>query len=263
MEQLNLTIFELLYLGNLTGKYMYAVPNVYGELSEHDASELRQAAMDSLLAKGFITMDFDGEITISAPVSAFVSFCTACDGYAFVSSSRHGAEQQDRIIWRKQDAFLCAALQDVNYQFTQLSPQSAAACINDLLRQDYPEAAVGNSVQLTQPVLKKAKRFLEQNAYDAAARLLAQNHVDAQLSPGLLAALSGRADLYSFLFVDMRETQAVSGSFLFAAGAFGCLQICPAMEGYRSAAVFTTASPAELGAAIRRETEKFIGKGNA
>ena len=65
MKQLSLTIFELIYLGNLTGKYMHAVPNVYSELSEHDASESRQAAMDSLLAKGIIEMDFHGEITIS------------------------------------------------------------------------------------------------------------------------------------------------------------------------------------------------------
>lgn len=263
MEQLSLTIYELIYLGNLTGKYMHAVPNVYGELSEHEASEVRQAAMDSLLAKGFIAMDFDGEITISEPVLAFVQFCTACDGYAFASRNFAGAEPHDAIIWRKQKAFLHAALQGTDYRFTLLSPSSAASCINDLLQRDYPETAVGNSVQLTQLVLKKAKRFLEQNAYDAAARLLAQNRVDPSLSPVLLAALSGRADLYSFLFVDMRETQAVSDSFLFAAGRFGCLQICPAMEGYRSAAVFTAASLPKIRAAIRHETENFIGKGNA
>lgn len=258
MKQLSLTIFELIYLGNLTGKYMHAVPNVYSELSEHDASESRQAAMDSLLAKGFIEMDFDGEITISQPILEFVQFCTECDGYVLASRNGSGTERNDMILWRKQNAFMHATLQGMDYQFSLTSPLSAADQINGLWFRTYPEVSDSKSVQITQLVLKKAKRLLAQNEYDAAERVLTQSRVDPWLSQIILDALSGVSDFYSILFVDMHEESATSNSFVFSAGRFGCLQMCPVVDNYRSAAVFTLVSPKEIKAAIRNETINFI-----
>lgn len=261
MKQLSLTIFELIYLGNLTGKYMHAVPNVYSELSEHDAAESRQTAMDSLLAKGFIEMDFDGEITISQPVLELVRFCTECDGYVLASRNQSGAERNDTILWRRQSAFMYAALQGMDYRFSLISPVLAAEHINGLWFRTYPEVADSTSAKIPQCVLKKAKRLLDRNDRDAAARVLTQTRVEPWLTKIILDALSGASDFYSIIFVDMREDSATSGSFIFSAGWFGCLQMCPVVDHYRSAAVFTLASPKEIDAAIRNCTVNFIQSG--
>lgn len=258
MKQLSLTIFELIYLGNLMGKYMHAVPNVYSELSEPDASESRQAAMDSLLAKGFIEMDFDGEITVSQPVLEFVQFCAECDGYILASRNGTVTERNDLIIWRKQNAFMQATLMGMDYQFTLVSALSAADQINSLWFRAYPEVSDSKSVQITQFALKQAKRLLSQSNYDAAERVLIQNRVDPWLSRIILDALSGVSDFYSLIFVDMNEESATSSSFIFSAGRFGCLQMCPVVENFRSAAVFTLVSPKEIKAAIQNKTSSFV-----
>lgn len=258
MIQLDLTVFELMFLGNLAGKYMHAVPNVYEALSENDASEARQAAMDSLLAKEFIEMDFDGDIVISQPVLKFVQFCTDCDGYIVASRSGAGEERIDTILWRKQGAFMRAIVQGLDYHFSLVPPVAAAEFINGLLLRKYPEAAEHTCVQITQLVLKKAQRLLAQNEYNAAERVLAQNRVDPWLSQIILDSLSGLSDFYSVLFVDLRESSAKTRSFIFSAGRFGCLQMCPVVEDFRSAAVFSLVSSKETMAAIHNELDSFV-----
>lgn len=259
MTQLNLTIFELIYLGDLSGKYMHAVPDVYGELSEHETLEFRQAAMDSLLAKGFIEMNFDGEITISKQILEYVRFCTECDGYVLISRNGADAERNDMILWRMRGAFMHATLQGVNYQLSIVSPMTAVDRINGLWFKTYPKAASGGSAQITKLVLKKVKRLLRQNEYVAAKHTLAQNHVEPWLSKIILDALSGVYDFYSILFVDMQGENAASSSFTFLAGGFGCLKVCPIVDNYRSAAVFLLVSPAEVKAEIQREALSFVG----
>lgn len=254
MKQLSLTIFELIYLGSLTGQYMHAVPNVYSELSEHDASESRQAAMDSLLAKGFIEMDFDGEITIGKKISHIVRFCGACDGYFLLSINRTDGDREERVVWRKDGQLLQAEIRNTHFLFSETTQEEFLQYIRSVLDDTAFKGKTGD-IQLTLLALKKAKQSLRWGEQVAEKDLLPKAG-EPEMINGILDALAGRADLIAAGWVDLLP-HVSSVTHLISKGSCGYMEITPVVEQYRSAAVFSGIHGTALKEKLIAEAKRF------
>lgn len=259
MENLCLSLYEWDYLGSVRKAPIPAIPDAYKSLPRDVAGELRQAAMDSLLARGLICMDFDGEISLSAAAQERLRICLDCDGYYLVSLYRTDGTRREELIWKKGKEFLRAEITGTNYTLSRVSAEeirTTVQCLADSrITVDHGEA----SIQLTQYVLKKAKNAIKQGNQAHAARLLLPGGGNMELAAAVLDALSGRADLLIAACVELRKADA-NATHLISIGQYGYLEVLPTVEDYRSAAVFSYADGEELRSRLMQEVDAFVSE---
>lgn len=260
MNNLSLSLYELIYLGIVLKRPIQAIPNTFNDLPQEDASEFRQAALDSLLAKGLITMDFDGELSISSEAQELLNICIECDGYYLLNLHKTDGSRTEEVIWRKGNAFLYAEVVDYEYAeyiFSPISAEEIRTKVESVIDCDITTACARTSIQLTQLILKKAKRAIRQNNKMLAINLLAQSGAQGELLSALLDALSGNANLITTACVDVKKSDPPV-THLISQYSNGYMEIVPIVDNYRSAALFLCSSSVTLKYQLTTEIHNFV-----
>lgn len=257
MSNLFLSLYELIYLGVVLDKPIQAIPNTYSELSPDEASEFRQAAMDSLLAKGLLCMDFDGELSISDSTKEYLHTCLECDGYYLINCNRTDGSRTEEVVWRKGNDFMLAVVSEGEYAFFQISATELFNMVQKAICAETVTRFETESVQVTQFVLRKAKKALNQGNMNLAITLLMQSGAKGDLLTGIIDALSDKANLITVACVDLKPGNSPI-THLISQGQKGYIKIVPIIDNFRSAAVFSFANHEALKKQIFSEVQEFV-----
>lgn len=241
---------------------LYAIPDDFEGLPQEQLSAAIQNTKDGLWEKRLLSMDFDGNTTLTDAVKQVVLFCTECSNYLSVVSRSRDAQPSKIVIWKRADQFLYAVVQEKTYGFSFLQRDEVERCLLHLIPWN-GKGRAERTIKITQTALKKAKRCAGSNDLDGAALLLRQQGADDTASRIIANALFENTSVFSVVTVDQTTQPPASGQCMFSVDDGGYLLIEPAMEGYRSAAAFADITEAKLKSKILELLGKFLSGGGA
>lgn len=241
---------------------LYAIPDDFEGLPQEQLSAAIQNTKNGLWEKHLLSMDFDGNTTLSEEVKQVVLFCAECSKYLSVVSRSRDAVPTKIVVWKRAKQFLYAVVQERTYSFSFMQRDEVEKC---LLRM-FPWNGKGRSektTMITQAALKKAKRCVKSNDLDGAALLLRQQGADDAAARIIANALFENTAVFSIVTVDQTTQPPVSDQCMFSVDEEGYLIIEPAMEGYRSAAAFEDITERKLKSKVLTLLGNFISAGGA
>lgn len=260
---ISLTAREIMVAAAMSKKAkLYGIPDDFEDLPQESVSAAVQDAKNSLWEKGCLTMDFDGNTTLSETVKSIISFCTGCDKYLSVVTRNHNSLPGKIIVWKLADHFLHATVNDKIYHFSFMDEKEAQKSLARLIPWSGKSRA-GKTTTITQTALKKAKRCANAMDFDGAALLLRQQGADEVSSRIIANALFEKTSVFSFVAVDQTSEPAKSMQCMFSADSDGYLLIEPALEGYRSAASFEDITERKLKSRVAALLDAFLDIGGS
>lgn len=259
MKDMELTSQEIMYLAAACRKdKVYAVDNLFLQMPEEDIGMEKQKALDALLQKGLMQMDFDGDICPSADAKKLIDFLSDCSAFSLLTFQDGAGGYQKKIAWKLHDEFLLSDEKNGIYRMNPSLADAAATDLQAFFCWDTPECDVGESVTVPQLDLKKAKRHQKTEDYDAALRVLRQAGITGKMAETVVASLFEKTSFYSAVYVNLDRDEPSAESCMFSCGEFGYLQMCPAVENYRSTAVFTMTTKEILRNAVNGIIQAFV-----
>lgn len=189
-----LTPQELLFLAKKLNK-----KSVFGIPAGSETQE-QSSGVDSLLKKGYLELDFSGEMELCPGLEALVDACASCSRYLTLSS-RSGHGTQNKTIWKNDTEYWCADRDQQTLFFREVKPEE----LHDQLLIDaiqLPETAGEAQVAVPQMLLFKAKRFQAKADAAGAAQLLVKNNVPDELAHTIACGLMEQGQFYSAVLAD-------------------------------------------------------------
>lgn len=189
-----LTPQEILFLAKKLNK-----KSVFGIPAGAEAQE-QSSSVDSLLKKGYLELDFSGEMELRPGLEALIDACASCSRYLTLSS-RSGHGTQNKTIWKNGTEYWCADRDQQTLLFREVKPEE----LHDQLLIDaiqLPETAGEAQVAVPQMLLIKAKRFQAKADAEGAAQLLVKNNVPDELAHTIACGLMEQGQFYSAILAD-------------------------------------------------------------
>lgn len=218
---------EFLYLGAFAGAEMlYGVEDNLSGLPEAEL-KLRVARLEeSLLGKGYLKEDFDGNKEIMQDVIELMEVCAHPAGVLVIEkeTSEEGQtatfyyleDETEQVVKmeRKESGFHCTiasmnatweGLQNVvNWKNTE----------HQILRQN----SQNERFQLPQKELRRAAQLMKMDAQTKAAEIFREAGASEEMTKSVLQGLQHQADYYSFLFLDEVDEAEEALSVIFLSG---------------------------------------------
>lgn len=189
-----LTPQEILFLAKKLNK-----KSVFGIPADSETQE-QSSGVDNLLKKGYLELDFSGEMELRPGLEALIDACASCSRYLTLSS-RSGRGAQSKMIWKNGTQYWCADRSQQMLFFREVKLEE----LHDRLLTDaiqIPEMAGEAQTVVPQMLLIKAKRFQEKADAEGAAQLLVKNHVPNELAHTIACGLMEQGQFYSAVLAD-------------------------------------------------------------
>lgn len=177
---------------------LYGIPNVLSDLTEERKAEATQEAIQSLMSKNCVSMDMDGNFTVSEMLTGILHHCSNCDKMLGISVRFEDENDEVRILWKMKNSYLQGILKDGSYQFIYLTAKE----VQDVLRlySEYEDrsAAKIETVRIPYAVLRKAKRFQKSGDIDAAVAQLETYGISRAFAEDIALSLFEKSAFYMF-----------------------------------------------------------------
>ena len=189
-----LTPQELLFLAKKLNK-----KSVFGIPAGSETQE-QSSGVDSLLKKGYLELDFSGEMELRPGLETLVDACASCSRYLTLSGrSGHGA--QSKTIWKNGTEYWGADRDQQTLLFREVKPEELYdQILTDAIQ--IPEMAGEAQAVVPQMLLIKAKRFQAKADAEGAAQLLVKNNVPDELAHTIACGLMEQGQFYSAVLAD-------------------------------------------------------------
>lgn len=218
---------EFLYLGAFAGAEMlYGVEDNLSGLPEAEL-KLRIARLEeSLLGKGYLKEDFDGNKEIMQDVIALMEVCAHPTGVLVIEkeTTEEGQtatfyyleDETEQVVKmeRKESGFHCT-IASMNATWEGL--QSVVNWKNTE-RVILPQDSQNERFQLPQKELRRAASLMKMDAQTKAAEIFREAGASEEMTKRVLQGLQHQADYYSFLFMDEVDETEEALSVIFLSG---------------------------------------------
>lgn len=218
---------EFLYLGAFAGAEMlYGVEDNLSGLPEAEL-KLRVARLEeSLLGKGYLKEDFDGNKEIMQDVISLMEVCAHPTGVLVIEkeTTEEGQtatfyyleDETEQVVKmeRKESGFHCT-IASVNTTWEELQSLvnwKNTECV--ILPQDSQK----ERFQLPQKELRRVAQLIKMDAQTKAAEIFREAGASEEMTKSVLQGLQHQADYYSFLFLDEVDETEEALSVIFLLG---------------------------------------------
>ena len=208
MKRMRFNAQELYVLAALSGKKkMYGIPNGFEWLPDDEVNVVRQEVSDALLEEGILSMDFDGEISVSPDYRTLVNAFCDCKRCLTVNRQEPDGNFNDQIFWYYKGTITQATADEGSYFFSEVSPSEVKA---ELLNDEWKSTDFPAYVEtiIPQIFLEKAKRYALKNT-EETLRILRQNNADERTAAILCDGLQCRAHYFRIILMDMSSGECV------------------------------------------------------
>ena len=246
MKKMYFTSDELIYLAELCEKdQVYGIPNSFLSGEEGKIADARQLALEGLMSNGYVTMDFNGKIQVEDDIRDVVSAYSESDSYILGTRQNPTTDNIAIQIWAKNGRYLCAVVHLPDYEMSFLNEVEAKTYLLQCFSWEFPNCDNG-TVTIQQRLLKRAKRYQENNDVSSAKDLLMQNGVDKRMAEPIASTLLGNTNIFSCVLVKSFGDEHSTKCLLFTAGDFGYVEMNAYTENLRSVVEFTSALDKDL-----------------
>lgn len=180
---------------------VYGFPNISDGLPEGEQIACLQNAVDDLIRKHIIKMDFDGNTELDAEYADIFSVIFACKKCLTVNLQDGSNGARAFIFWKTEnESLVMAEAIEGKYVFSN----SDGFFLKSLIASFPFKPTVGSMTNLVIPgiSLTKAKRACDEQRHDDAARLLRQAGADESVAGALVEGLCCRAEVVSTVLIE-------------------------------------------------------------
>lgn len=252
---------ELIYAASLCRlKYLYGIPDVLSSLTEEVKAEAIQEAVQSLMSKNYISMDMDGNFTVSETLSRILYHCSNCDEMLSASVRLEDGTDEVRAIWKMKDSYLQGIVNDGSYQFMYLTAQEVRNILDLYSEYEDDVAAENEMISIPYAVLRKAKRFKKSGNVDAVVEQLGACGVSQAFAEDIALSLFEKNAFYMFSLIFPEEDDVSCKSCSFAKGRQGYISMQQEVIDFKTNIVFSYIDPCALQDTIRGLFAEFTEK---
>lgn len=218
---------------------LYGIPDEF----EYDSgAALTKELLDvqrSLEGKGYLSEDFDGNLTIEEMVVDLVSVCADCKKFIAVDKQMKKRAQEGLLFYVKGTDAVKAVVTEDGFALEKMDASMLGNEMKNIL--EWTPSPLGDDVDCTveNAVLEKAKTLKGRGAGDAARAELISGGMDESIAGIVLSGLSAGETFYSFTFTDFTAESGGVRNVMFINSEERSLQLDVYMNDEKDAVRFT------------------------
>ena len=193
MKEFHLSAQEILYLCAMRGvKEVAGVDDVFLSVPEESLAAIVSRTKDSLVEKGCLEMDFDGNFACAKETDELIDLITQSTKRIAYFGLDDGIARFG-TFYAAHDAVCLSERRGDLYVFRPIAAADIPAYFASFFRDDQTRAEQDRSVTVSTKVLDAAKKLFENNRNAEAEKTLREGGVDELTAALLLASYGGRA----------------------------------------------------------------------
>lgn len=198
MRELFLTAQEIIYLCALSGaKEVPGVEDVFMSVPAEKLVVEATRIKDSLIEKGCLEMDFDGNCSSTKDADTLVDVITRSDKrIAFFSED--GEKRKYGMLYVKKDMVcLSERSDDPSYRIKYISPNDIFNCLMSAFQCGKTEVSTNDTFFVNTKILESAKTQYANKKTTYSKKVLIEAGIDENTAELLLLSYGGKASLFS------------------------------------------------------------------
>ena len=225
MKELRLSAQELLYLCAMRGvKEVAGVEDVFLSVPEENLVGIAAQTRDSLVGKGCLKMDFDGNYSSVRETDELIDIITRSEKrIAFFGTD--GGIKKFGMIYMMPDAVCLSECSDDLYTVQPITAEDVPAYFAPYFLSDQVKAGQNRVTAVSAKALANAKELFENNRIAEARKVLCEAGADDQTAALFFASYGGKARYFSMKIDSLVPDDVYSDGMIYISDGAAALDV--------------------------------------
>lgn len=239
---------------------LYGIPDEFRRIPEEQRQREMQWALDRLVDRGVVEMDFDGRVSMNSDYLWLIESICRCERCVTLERREAEVKKEAFIFWRTGDKFLIAELDGETYLFSLADPLIMRGILEECVLTSSVRSLGGEAV-VPNTELKKAARFRRQGNYTEAIRILRQNGAEERLVQFILDWTAEKASFVFLRNMEIRDGVCTQNEISYGVAEGLVLSVQKTVVNYATCTVFREVDGETVSVALAAAADAFLGEG--
>lgn len=197
MENLILDSKEIMYLCALLGaNEVYGIDDGFAFISKDKLSQAVSETADSLMRKGCLEMDFDGNNTVQSDTSDIIKTIAYSQSHLILYSLCSGLQENPCVFYRNGNSIVKSEFKNNTFEIAKITAEGMKTEINSRFSECRSQNS-NESYRVHGDVFEKARELAVDGKSEESAKLLCENGIDGQSAKLIVNGYMQKSDFVS------------------------------------------------------------------
>lgn len=197
MKKTVLNSREIMYLcAALGANEVYGIADGFASVSKDKLAQAVSETADSLMQKGCLEMDFDGNNTVQYDTSDIIKIIAYSQSHLILHSVCGGLQENPCVFYRSGDEIVKAELKSDVFEIEKITAEELRAEINSRFSESQSENR-DESYRVHGDVFENARDLAVNGKSEEAAKLLCENGIGVQSAELIVKGYTQKSDFVS------------------------------------------------------------------
>lgn len=197
MENLVLDSKEIMYLCALLGaNEVYGIDDGFAFVSKDKLSQAVSETADSLMRKGYLEMDFDGNNTVQSDTSDIIKIIAHSQNHLILHSICGGLRKNPCIFYRSGDGIVKSEFKNNTFEVAKITAEGMKLEICSRFSESSPQNS-NESYRVHGDVFENARELTVVGKSEEAAKLLCENGIGSRSAELIVKGYKQKSDFVS------------------------------------------------------------------
>ncbi len=199
MGNLVLDSKEIMYLCALLGaNEVYGIDDGFASVSKDKLAQTVSETADSLMQKGCLEIDFDGNNIVQSDTSDIIKIIAHSQSHLILHSVCGGLQENPCIFYRNGDGIVKSEFKNNTFEIAKITAERMKLEIYTRFSESLPQNS-NDSYRVHGDVFENARKFAVVGKSEEATKLLCENGIDGQSAELIVKGYTQKSDFVSIV----------------------------------------------------------------
>lgn len=215
MNDLMLSSCELMYLCIAAGaKKIHGISDELSHLSENQVASVVDNAVESLIRKEYIDMDFNGNTVVSSKVNEFIKIISGCKKTLLLRRTIGGKHLEPLFFYSDGSNILRSDFEKDQYRMQKITQEELKAELLSFFGTSFSESFESKYYNLPMKIFAQAKQFAS-TENNKGKILLAGNGMDNETAELIIEGFGGKHSFLSAVYSNVEQGYELTEGVVF------------------------------------------------